>query len=851
MRPAAAVLACALLTTTGLAASDEPRPGWFDLPIRGGIAALAAFGIPPEERALTLPILARAILDRESRVGIAPERLAGLIGGASSGIGGASGDRVDIPAPLSAEVWRTLLALAPADDVFVHMLRDRQAFRLAAGLMETSDSIRELVTRDRDLLRFLYRDAASAFAVVADNLRLDRGRFVVPGGAAADEIWKALAGASPSRPAAFLRALLLKDEGRLAWYFDTIAGLDAARLAAAWPSGSLAARRDNAHALYEAFRDSDPQWRIPDNPAHRNVADPAVVLTQSDVTEGSLAGPATERFWELVFSKDDVSRDDAERALRDSSPAISMTWLARAITLSPQRERRNRFEVFRLAQRVFRDSPADDHPALAAALNGHRRFRALVLALERMQITSAATWATLVDAADYVSDESDDTRASIVAFQAAIGLVERIRHRRALDAATADRVLTALAVAVRSDRQVTPSIARWITATLVPALPPLVRPDAWTRATAYESTILQALAGPADRPAATIEWEGLTYKVDVVAAEHARLRAVRRQLRSPGLDAAIAGESARDLAAALTTLSYAAAAGDPDGPIALSPELPARHDLGLAATSIIRDIMPWTPPEERQGMGPWRVQGSLIGLDLGLSRLLIRRVADQQMPAAPKLTLNDLTTLARTIVAMVPTELVDADRDELAAAIARGRARVAGAGGSGSGLAALAVEVKMSAVARQVLPWVAARQPEHVLDMFSLRDLLWLGRPLLSPSQLDRWGVAAEGLDGRRTLAMPPPAPWEEFAGRSEAGQMATQVPDITLRLVEETARLRLPASLVPSLLAYAIGDYFHDVQIRFADDWWRMTRQAKAIGATRIEDYVAALAGTGALQAQ
>jgi hypothetical protein len=526
-----------------------------------------------------------------------------------------------------------------------------------------------------------------------------------------------------------------------------------------------------------------------------------------------------------------------------------MAWLARTITLSAQRERRNRFEVFRLAQRVFHNSSPADHPDVAAALNGHRRFRALLLALERMQITNARTWAALVEAADHVSDESDDTRASIVSFQAVIGLVERIRHMRALDVAGADGVLAALAAAVQGDRKVSRSIARWITATLVPALPPLVRPDAWTRATAYESTILQAMAGPADRPAPTIDWEGLTYKVDVVAAEHARLRAVRTQLRSPGLDAAIDSETARDLAAALTALLYAAAAGDPEGAIALSPELPARHDLGLAATSIVRDMMPWAPPEERQGMGPWRVQGALIGLDLGLSRLLVRRVADQQMPPAPTLTLNDLATLARTIVAMVPIELADADRNEVAAAIARGRARVAAAGRSE--LDALAAEVKMSAVARHVLPWVGARQPEHVIDMFSLRDLLWLGRPALTTKQLDRWGVAAEGLDGRRTLAMPPPAPWDDFAGRSEAGQMSTQAPDITLRLVEETARLRLPAALVPSLLAYAIGDYFHDVQIRFADDWWRMTRQARAISATRIEDYVAALAGTGALRTQ
>jgi hypothetical protein len=98
---------------------------------------------------------------------------------------------------------------------------------------------------------------------------------------------------------------------------------------------------------------------------------------------------------------------------------------------------------------------------------------------------------------------------------------------------------------------------------------------------------------------------------------------------------------------------------------------------------------------------------------------------------------------------------------------------------------------------------------------------------------------------------MPPPAPWEDYGGRSEAGQVTTQVPDLTLRLVEETARLRLPASLVPALLAFALGDYWHDVHARFADDWPRLTRQAAALSSARIEDYVAALTGRGPLRTQ
>jgi hypothetical protein len=264
----------------------------------------------------------------------------------------------------------------------------------------------------------------------------------------------------------------------------------------------------------------------------------------------------------------------------------------------------------------------------------------------------------------------------------------------------------------------------------------------------------------------------------------------------------------------------------------------------------MRRLIPWSPPEERQGHGPWHVAGSIIGLDSGLSRLALRRVADEQLPPAPTLTLNDFATLTRTLAGLVARELTDVDRDAIAGAIARGRQRVVEARDDATEIGHLARAVRMSAPTQELLPWLQSRQPEAVADCFSLRDLLWLGG-VPAAVALDRWGVAGDAIDGRRTLMMPPPAPWEDFAGRPDAGQIATQVPDVTLRLVEETARLRLPAAIIPALLAYAVEDYWHDVQARFADDWPRMIRQAAAIEGSRVEDYVAALVGDAVLRPQ
>ena len=296
---------------------------------------------------------------------------------------------------------------------------------------------------------------------------------------------------------------------------------------------------------------------------------------------------------------------------------------------------------------------------------------------------------------------------------------------------------------------------------------------------------------------------------------------------------------------------YAAALGDPQGPALLSPDIPERHDFSFeSASAQRRERVPWLPPRDISGDGgPWRVQGALLALDLGLARLSLRRVADGEMPAAPTINLNDQLTLARTVVALVPTDLTDTDRDRIVAAIARGAARIDAAGTDPARLDALAAEARLSPATRQALPWLASRRPGDVAAAFRLRDRFWLGQPALDAEALERWGVFAASLDGRLTTAMPPPAPWEHFGGRPEVGQIGTQIPDLTLRIAMATSELGLPARLVPALLAYAVQDFWHEVDARFTDDWPAMTRQPAELSLARIEDYVAALAGSGPLR--
>ncbi|HUQ86973.1 MAG TPA: hypothetical protein VM096_05405, partial [Vicinamibacterales bacterium] len=322
-------------------------------------------------------------------------------------------------------------------------------------------------------------------------------------------------------------------------------------------------------------------------------------------------------------------------------------------------------------------------------------------------------------------------------------------------------------------------------------------------------------------------------------------------IESPGLDAAIATDDADKISDALLTVIYSPALGDPEGPALLGGDIAQRHSFGLVGPAgMRRDFVAWAVPKEQVGDGtPWHVEGSILGLDLALARVALRRIADNEMPVAPTINLNDQLTFARTVTAMNPRSLRDQDRDRIVAAVARGRERVKAAGVSLPAVQALVDEIQLPASVRQTLPWMIARTPDAVPALFGLRDLMWLGKPELSQETLDDWGVFAEVLEGRLKTAMPQPAPWENFGGRADGGLVATQAPDLILRMAEETARLKLPAQLVPGLLMYAAQDFWHDVDSRFPDDWTAMTRQALALSPTRVEDYVAALAGGGPLR--
>ena len=300
----------------------------------------------------------------------------------------------------------------------------------------------------------------------------------------------------------------------------------------------------------------------------------------------------------------------------------------------------------------------------------------------------------------------------------------------------------------------------------------------------------------------------------------------------------------------LRSILYAAHIGDADGRLLAADDVALRHDLALESSGRLRPIAPWRFAAEVHGQaGGWRLSGSLLGLDVALSRFALRRLDLTTMPPPPRLTTNETQTAALTTVLMRPGDLTDDALDEIAAAMKRGRARFAALQNDRGEIARFARDAGLSEWRRESLAWTLQHDPGQAASHISLLELMWLGapRPSIVPA-LDGWGAATFPLTGCLCLEMPRPGSWESLAGRPSVGLLATRGADVALFLAEEFSAMKLPAALVPAVLSFAMQDVLDAAQPAYFDDWSEFGRAARTISRDRVIDYVAALTSGGPL---
>jgi hypothetical protein len=301
-------------------------------------------------------------------------------------------------------------------------------------------------------------------------------------------------------------------------------------------------------------------------------------------------------------------------------------------------------------------------------------------------------------------------------------------------------------------------------------------------------------------------------------------------------------------AEALLALAYALDVGDPQSTTLVAGNISRRHDFGFAEKSNdFRVRKPWAEPVQQVQAGvPWHVTGSLLGLDLALSSLALRRVSSGALPEAPTLPSADREVFTKTVALLNVYELTDTDRDAIADAIRRGQQRLASLTSGTDALDPLADEIALDGWRRRAVRWSLTNDPQRVRSFFSLAELLYLGKPP-SASHLSAWGVAGDAYDGCVCTQLGRPQ-WFLVIGRWPQGTVATQVADVNLRVALALADLKLPAALAKGVLAAAMQDYVDHVKSLHPDDWLSLVRSAQTISDERIQDYVAGLTTNGPL---
>jgi hypothetical protein len=318
--------------------------------------------------------------------------------------------------------------------------------------------------------------------------------------------------------------------------------------------------------------------------------------------------------------------------------------------------------------------------------------------------------------------------------------------------------------------------------------------------------------------------------------------------RTPRAIAELVDAADEAAAQALVSLVYAVDLGDPNGAALLAGDVSRRHDFGFGQKDNDQRLRAaWMMPRPDVSPGvPWHVDGSLLGLDIALAPIAMRRLSSDRALEAPTLSANDREAFAIGFGLMNPFTLSDTTRDAIAEAIERGRRRVV-AMKDVAAVEAAADDLDMDGWRRRVLRWTVVHEGDRLESMFSLRELLALGDPA-QEIDLDPWGTAATLSTGCVCTRMPAPGRLPLFVGRRQIGLLATVVPDLNLHVARMLAVLRLPARLAKYVLSAAVQDFVDEIRATDPDDWLSIIRGAGAVPRDRIEDYVAAAAADGPL---
>jgi hypothetical protein len=336
--------------------------------------------------------------------------------------------------------------------------------------------------------------------------------------------------------------------------------------------------------------------------------------------------------------------------------------------------------------------------------------------------------------------------------------------------------------------------------------------------------------------------------VDRAVRDLGRISKPNDQSKVPRTVAPLAGLVDYLLGETIVAMSYAPHLGDPRDLLGPETDESHRHNFGLTSKPGAPAVAgrAWQRPNVDTAAKDGRaLAGSLFGLDLTLSRKRLRRLALDGLPHPPRINANDSAALVDALALINPRTLTSDDLASIAQSIASGRDLVRAATDAPS-LDRLAAQVSMSENRRELLGWMLQQEPARVATLFSTSEMFWLGLNDRRLERLDSWGTSFEPQSGCYCLRFPTAGTWDRVAGRLGGRLLGAAVPDLTLRVAEHLAALKVPVALLPGVMTMATQDFIDGATPIYDDDWLGIVGHAGQVPQETVQDYVAALVAAG-----
>lgn len=298
------------------------------------------------------------------------------------------------------------------------LLDDPQMARLYWAFSRLEEATREQLRAAPGLVVLLPHAAVLDF--YGSHLYIRQGRVVVPGGRQAEAAWRNLVGVSPEAPSEFLLALVSKDNGWMAAYFDALSFTPREQQVYFADSGRL-------KRMYEALRGA----KVTTSPA-RSVFRPtaSIYLLTSRLMLGAGGAPhvpGSLEVWKEIFRRRSDLRIVREWARRTNSWNKPEDLLEALFALSREHHLDSPLQVYLALIEIDRRRPAGRKLSPAATrllAERYTRFRdqfAFFSEFSDLDDSSITRFFTTADSLDAIKDRA--VRANALGmFQSTVGL---------------------------------------------------------------------------------------------------------------------------------------------------------------------------------------------------------------------------------------------------------------------------------------------------------------------------------------------------------------------------------------------------------------------------------------------